>query len=94
MFVDHFIIDTLIWTSLKLHHPIDQGVVLKFDNPWEGPFSGYVTGIQNEEKYQLYYRGLASAGKDGRSYENTCYAESKDGLNWTKPNLGQFEFNN
>lgn len=94
LFVDQFIIDTLLGTTLKLHHPIDQGVVLKFDNPWEGPFSGYVTVIQNKEKLQLYYRGLASAGKDGRSDENTCYAESEDGIYWTKPNLGLIEFNN
>src|SRR5439155_21891579 len=33
-------------------------------------------------------------GKTGKEThrEVTCYAESKDGLRWTKPNLGLFEF--
>ncbi|MEN8193788.1 MAG: hypothetical protein ABFS12_13280 [Bacteroidota bacterium] len=94
LFVDHYLIDTLINTSLILHHPIDKGEVLKFDNPWEGPFCGYATVIDNEEKFQLYYRGLPTAGKDGRIDENTCYAESYDGVNWTKPVLDLFEVNN
>jgi hypothetical protein len=35
----------------------------------------------------LYYRGVPTAGSDGRSNEVTCYAESEDGIHWTKPNL-------
>ncbi len=91
LFTDYYLIDTLINVSLKLHEPIDKGVVLKFDKPWEGPFSAYCTVIDNGEKYQLYYRGLPTAGKDGRTDEHTCYAESEDGVNWTKPELGIFE---
>ncbi len=93
LFTDYYLIDTLINTSLKLHEPIDKGSVLKFDEPWEGPFSAYCTVIDNGEKLQLYYRGLPTAGKDGSLFEHTCYAESKDGVNWTKPSLGIFEVN-
>jgi hypothetical protein len=53
IFVDHFLIDTLINSRLKLHHPVDEGNVLNFNEPWEGPFSGYVTVIDNNFKYQL-----------------------------------------
>lgn len=91
LFTDHYLIDTLINTSLKLHEPIDRGSVLKFDEPWEGPFSAYCTVIDNGKKLQLYYRGLPTAGKDGSLSEHTCYAESKDGVNWTKPALEIFE---
>ena len=93
LFTDYYLIDKLINSELKLHHPVDKGNVLDFDNTWEGPFSGYCTVIDNKEKFQLYYRGLATAGKDGRVDETTCYAESNDGINWIKPELGLFELN-
>ncbi len=93
LFTDFYLIDTLIDASLKLHEPIDKGSVLKFNQPWEGPFCGYATVIDNGEKLQLYYRGLPTAGKDGRIDENTCYAESVDGVNWIKPELDLFETN-
>ncbi len=91
LFTDYFLIDTLINASLKMHEPIDKGSVLLFDKPWEGPFSAYCTVIHNAEKYQLYYRGVPTAGKDGNKGENTCYAESEDGIHWVKPNLGIYE---
>lgn len=90
LFIDYFLIDSLHNTKLKIQEPIDKGIVLQFDKPWEGPFSGYCTVINNGEKLQLYYRGLSSTGKDGRNEENTCYAESIDGVNWIKPELGKY----
>jgi len=92
LFTDFYLIDTLINTELKLHHPIDRGKVLLFDKPWEGQFSGYCTVIDNGEKFQMFYRGLSSAGKDGREDESTCYAESDDGINWHKPNLCIYDY--
>ena len=94
LFVDHYLIDTLVNTALTLHEAIDKGSVLKFNKPWEGPFCGYATVIDDGNKYQLYYRGLPTAGKDGRIDENTCYAESYDGINWLKPELELFEVGN
>ena len=91
LFVDNYLIDTLHNTHLKMHVLIDKGKVLEFDNPWEGPFSGYSTIIHNNDKYQLYYRGLPTSGKDGRLDEKTCYAESENGITWTKPNLKIYE---
>lgn len=93
LFTDYYLIDKLDNTSLKLHEPIDKGSVLKFDEPWEGPFSAYCTVIDNGEKLQLYYRGLPTAGKDWEIDENTCYAESIDGVNWIKPELNLFKVN-
>lgn len=91
LFVDHHLIDQLENTRLVLHSPRDEGPVLRFDQPWEGLFSGYATVIQDGDLFRLYYRGIPTAGSDGNSREVTCYAESKDGLRWTKPNLNLFE---
>ncbi len=92
LFVDNYLIDTLINSTLTLHEPIDKGEVLKFDKPWEGQFSAYCTIIDDNGLLRLYYRGGPLDGKDGSSKEYTCYAISVDGINWVKPKLGIFEF--
>ena len=91
LLVDHFLIDKMDGVRLVLNRPRDEGVVLRFDQPWEGAFCGYCTVIRDGSRYLAYYRGLPSAGADGSSSEVTCYAESADGIHWTKPNLGLFE---
>lgn len=91
LFVDHFLIDQMSGAKLVMHSPIDEGPVLYFDKPWEGPFCGYCTIIKDDDTYRLYYRGLPKAGQDGSTNETTCYAESIDGITWEKPDLGLFE---
>ena len=93
VFVDQYLIERMEGTRLALHRPHDEGPVLKFDKPWEGAFCGYCTVIKDGGKFLFYYRGLAEAGKDYDSQEVTCYAESRDGIHVTKPNLGIFEIN-
>lgn len=93
LFVDQYLIDSLDNAELFLHHPHDEGIVYRFEKPWEGPFSAYCTIIHTEDKYQMYYRGVPTAGSDGRSNETTCYAESKDGVHWERPVIGQFSVN-
>ncbi|MEX2577689.1 MAG: hypothetical protein WD342_01415 [Verrucomicrobiales bacterium] len=77
--------------SSVLHEPRDEGIALRFDRPWEGAFSGYATVIRDGDLFRFYYRGAPQAGKDGNPAEVTCYAESTDGIRWTKPDLGIFE---
>lgn len=88
LFVDHEMIDTLDNVALRLQTPREEGVALKFDKPWEGRYSGYVTVFQDGDIYRMYYRGLPKANADGSTDETTCYAESADGIEWTKPSLG------
>ncbi|MEA1875516.1 MAG: sialidase family protein [Bacteroidota bacterium] len=91
LFVDDLLIEKQNNVSRILHTPKDAGIVMLFDKPWEGPFCGYSTIIKDSATYRLYYRGLPEAGKDGSTTETTCYAESYDGINWTKPDLGIYE---
>lgn len=91
-FVDRFLVDRVDGDArLVLERPRDEGIVHRFDRPYEGPFCGYATVIHDGPLYRLYYRGLPRAGVDGSAAEVTCYAESTDGVRWDRPELGLFE---
>ncbi|HRN55192.1 MAG TPA: hypothetical protein PLL71_02000 [Agriterribacter sp.] len=91
LFIDQHLIDRMTNVTQKLHHPRNEGPVLYFDKKWEGNFSGYSTVIKDGTLYRLYYRGIREVGNDGSDNEVTCYAESRDGKVWTKPELGIFK---
>lgn len=93
LFVDQYLIEKMKHVTQVLHTPVNEGAVLTFDNPWEGNFSAYCTIIHDGTLFKLYYRGIRDAGKDGNENEVTCYAESSDGINWRKPNLGIYSIN-
>lgn len=91
-FLDRHLIDSLSRLELRMHRPVDRGPVLTFDEPWEGPFSGYATIIHADGRYRAYYRGAGGDGpkKDDDSAQVVCCAESEDGVRWTRPALGLF----
>ncbi len=91
LFVDRYLIDRMNGADLKLATPVDAGSVIQLDRPWEGRFCGYATIIPEGGKFHLYYRGVPNAGQDGRNDEVACYAESTDGIHFTRPDLGLHE---
>jgi hypothetical protein len=95
-FVDDHLIDRLSGSArLVAQQPSPREVVLTADKPWEGNTSAYYTVFQDDDKFRMYYRGshFDEATKQAAHREVTCYAESADGIHWTKPDLGLFEFN-
>ncbi|MBM4037565.1 MAG: hypothetical protein FJ290_03540 [Planctomycetes bacterium] len=90
LFVDDHLIDRMENARLILHHPQPREVVLEFDQPWEGIYSGYETVIKDGEVFRFYYRGMPEA-RHALDVEVTCVAESRDGIRWTKPKLGIYE---
>jgi len=89
LFVDRLLIESMDGTSLRLHHPVPSGRAITFDEPWEGPFVGYATVILDDGLYRLYYRGYPEV--NDATCQVTCYAESRDGIAFTRPNLGLVE---
>jgi len=95
LFVDRFLIDRMEGDAkLQLHKPVPQEVVLVTDKSWEGNTSAYYTVFQDGDRYRMYYRGSHFDERARRSAhrEVACYAESRDGVHWTKPELGLLEF--
>lgn len=94
-FVDDYLLEQLTGTArLVVQKPLPRDVALSADKPWEGNTSAYYTVMQDEGKIRLYYRGSHFDEKTKKEThpEVTCYAESIDGLHFTKPELGLFEF--
>lgn len=91
LFVDRQLVDIARGVTLELQRPVAAGKVLEFDKPWEGAFAAYCTVIKDGAVYRLYYRGLPIAKADGSESETTCYAESRDGVHWSKPALRLFD---
>ena len=62
-------------------------MAIVYDRPYEGIFAFYTTIIKDGDKYRMYYRGEYADQRPTLA----CYAESSDGIRWTKPDLGLFE---
>lgn len=79
---------TRVFHSLKQH---SANPVLKADQPWEtgrkasGPYV-YGTVMREGGRLRIWCQGLNKGNHVG-------YAESDDGIRWTKPELGLIDFN-
>jgi hypothetical protein len=97
MFVDDFLIDTRTNVSLQLQTPMRREVVLTLDKPWEGVHSAYFTVFQEEpgegklRRIRMYYRGAVPA--DNSDQQVCCYAESTNGVDFVRPELGLYQYN-
>jgi len=85
LFVDDFVIDRLSNVKLTLHQPTKYAgnPVLRDDRPWEAKsvaIYGSVLYDDQEKIFKMWYRAI-----EDTCY--ACYATSKDGIAWNKPNL-------
>jgi len=90
LFVDYAVIASMDNVELRLQEPRREDTALAFDLPWEGVYSAYPTVLNDNGLYRMYYRGLPRGGEGEIAV--TAYAESRDGVTWTKPNLGLYEW--
>ena len=104
LFVDRHLIETMDGVELELGQPQPREKVFQFDQPWEGNTPAHIAIFRDGDVYRMYYRG--SAHNDYIIREEllpgekivpqhpkvSCYAESRDGIRWTRPSLGQVEF--
>lgn len=90
LFVDHYLIENLRGTTLRLHPPHKMPLA---QHPFAG---GYATVIKDGDLYRAYYRDTLEdydgPGEDGNMGEVYRYAESQDGHEWTYPSLGFYSF--
>ena len=80
---------------LAVHPPrIDWQPLVEIDKPWEHDIEVHHSIIEDDGRFRLYYRIWDIWGRGGGHAESfrLAYAESEDGVNWVKPNVGTFEF--
>ena len=88
LFVDDYLIERLFNVELRLQKPVPRNVAIDHDVPWEGNTSAYHTVFQDGKLFRAYYRG-SHYDPSGNHYRPVvCYAESRDGIEWYRPELG------
>lgn len=82
LFVDHFLVDKLVGAQLRLHEP-------QLAPPTSQPADNieYGTVIKDGDLFRFYTRDVRGAKVDGTEREVYRYAESRDGIHWTRPAL-------
>jgi hypothetical protein len=91
--VDDYLIEQMDGAELRLHHPATREVVIDHNEPWEGNICCGHTVFQDGDLYRMYYRGRHhDFAQNKETHHFGCYAESKDGIHWVKPELGIVEF--
>ncbi len=98
LLVDDYLIEQLTGNARQvLRHPEPCDVALDHNAPWEGNICAFHVVFRDDDICRMYYR--ASHLRNFADKLQTihpwfiCYAESRDGIHWTRPNLGLVEFN-
>ena len=97
LMVDDYLIERMNGgVRLHLHRPTMRKVAMVTDKPWEGNACLYRSVFQDGGLYRMYYGVHQYNVSDGAMNSPhppfLCYAESSDGIHWTKPELGLVEF--
>lgn len=97
LMIDDHLIDSMSDSlRLQLHKPVRRNVALVTDAPWEGNACAYSSLFKDGDRYRMYFTANHYVNHEGRIEEphgrHLCYAESVDGIHFTKPKLGLVEF--
>jgi len=99
LFVDESFFATSKNVALKILPPRKTGeTILRPEHPWENAALSWFNVIQdpgridNKAKYRMWYAAYDVDGWPTADDTSFCYAESRDGIHWTKPELGLFSY--
>ncbi|MBQ9131147.1 MAG: hypothetical protein IJX62_01575 [Clostridia bacterium] len=88
---DHLIDTRFTDATLSANKPERRDIVLVCDRPYEGNGTDFFTVLKDDDRYRMYYEGWGLRDKPFNI--RLCYAESRDGIHWEKPDLGLVEYN-
>lgn len=88
LFLDPAFLEQSDNVALHVNPPQQREVVIRTDKPWEQlMISLFLTVLDDGGKLRMWY-----ICRDKKNVPNVAYAESADGVNWIKPNLGIVEY--
>ncbi len=94
LFIDDFFFDHKGGVELRVHSPRPENVAVAGDQPWESASVHYACVLKDGDRFRMWYRSDSGSAVSDDSWTTFgCYAESSDGIEWEKPNLGLVEFN-
>ena len=89
LFLDDYRIESASHVKRVVHPAITTAApVLRADKPWEDSAYIYGSAFKIGDTYRMWY----TAYNDVAPNYHMAYAESRDGLNWTKANLGLVDY--
>ncbi|MBI5393781.1 MAG: hypothetical protein HZA91_00640 [Verrucomicrobia bacterium] len=88
LFLDPAFVQQATNVSLHVNPPQQREIVIRPDKPWEQLMISFYLTVRDEEgKLRMWY-----ICRDKANRPNVAYAESRDGIHWTKPNLGIVDY--
>jgi hypothetical protein len=88
LFLDPAFVREAQGATLVVNPPKSSEIVIRADKPWEEfMITFYLTVIDDGGKIRMWY-----ICRDKEKKGNLAYAESVDGVNWVKPELGVVEY--
>lgn len=89
LFLDDYRIDTAYFVGRVVHQAeITPQPIIRVDKPWEGSAYIYGSVYKIDGKFRMWY----TAHNNIAPNYHTAYAESTDGIHWTKPELGIVDY--
>jgi hypothetical protein len=88
LFLDPALIEQSANVAIAVNPAQRRETVIRTDQPWEQLMISFFLTVREEEgKLRMWY---ICRDKDNKA--NVAYAESRDGVAWTKPNLGIVDY--
>ncbi|MBI4581097.1 MAG: hypothetical protein HY718_15440 [Planctomycetes bacterium] len=95
LFIDQRFLPEARGVELRVHKPIKTGeMTIKPERPWEqGGIGPYSSVSHDDAGYHMWYHTMTTVQwHTGEGRGCICYATSKDGIHWERPDLGVAEF--
>ncbi len=93
LFADDFVIEDSFAVEFQMCQPkkYPGNPVMRPEKPWEGGYMSADAVVYDggRHEFRMWYRGWADIKRGIRCL---CYAISRDGVHWRRPNIGMVEF--
>jgi hypothetical protein len=92
LFIDDRFIARSEGITLTMNPPYqDHEPLLVADRPWEGRIGAYNAVLKEGDRFRMWY-DVSPPDRAFRIIRGAAYAESDDGIHWTKPDLGLIDY--
>ncbi|MBN2375087.1 MAG: hypothetical protein JXD22_01705 [Sedimentisphaerales bacterium] len=93
LFIDEMFFEEFSGVTITMNPAFKTGETnLQREEPWESATLNWFNVMEDDGIYKMWYECYDIPGWPTSDDTSFCYATSTDGINWTRPNLGMFEY--